>query len=363
MNRRRTTLNLVAGAGLAAAAVGAIVAPGAFMRMWLVASLYWLAIPLGALPVLMAWHITGGGWGTATERVTRAAIATLPVGAVAFLVPVLFGLHDLYPWTAAAATLSDVVRHKLVYLNVPFFIARTVLFFIIWLALAWGIGAWRHEAGTHPRLGAGGPIVWVLTTTFFATDWIMSLEPRFYSDEFGLFFGAGLVVPAMAFVLLVAARDRGAADTVTTGRLQDYANLTLAVILGWVFFDFAQYLIVWMGNMPDEIGWFLHRSQGWWRAVTWAVLCAFFIVPQIAFLFRAVKRSRAALIAVAALILAGHYANCAWMVMPSVPGDPLASALMGPVTWAAIGAVWLALFVERMARIGAAAPQHAEAAA
>ncbi len=298
--RWRRNAAILAAVALVGAAVGGVFAREAFMRMWLVASLYWLAIPVGALPVLMTWHLTGGGWGRATEAVTRATIATLPIGAAAFLVPIVFGLHDLYPWTADPATLEHVVRHKTPYLNVPFFVGRTALFFAVWLVLAWRIEAWRRVTGAHPRLGAGGPIVWVLTTTFFGIDWFMSLEPHFYSDEFGMFFGAGLVVPAMAFVLLAAELATPRQDDAFVSRLQDFANLTLAAILGWVFFDFAQYLIIWMGNMPDEIGWFLHRSHGWWRVVTWIVLCTFFIFPLLAFLFRAVKRSRGALIAVAA---------------------------------------------------------------
>ncbi len=350
--------------GLAGAAVGGVLDFESFMRMWLVAALYWIAIPVGALPVLMTWHLTGGGWGRATEAVTRATIATLPIGAAAFLVPILFGLHDLYPWTADPATLEHVVRHKLSYLNVPFFIARTALFFAIWMVLAWRIEAWRRVTDPHPKLGAGGPIIWVLTTTFFCIDWFMSLEPHFYSDEFGLFFGAGLVVPAMAFILLAVELDCPARDQVDpfVSRMQDYANLTLAAMLGWVFFDFAQYLIIWMGNMPDEVGWFLHRSHGWWRVVTWIVLCAFFILPLFAFLFRAVKRSRAALVAIAALVLVGHYANCAWMVMPSVPGAPLASALIGAAAWIGIGAVWLGVFLERMAFVEGTEPAERRAA-
>ncbi len=351
--RWRRIATILAAAALIASAVGGTFAFGAFMRMWLVAALYWIAIPVGALPLLMTWHVTGGRWGQATEGVARATVATLPIGIAAFVVPIVFGLHDLYPWTADPATLAHAVRHKISYLNVPFFIARTALFFAIWLVLAWRIEAWRPRTSAHPRLGAGGPIVWVVTTTFFGIDWIMSLEPHFYSDVFGLVFGAGLVVPAMAFVLFATELANPTQSDALVSPMQDFANLTLAAILGWVFFDFAQYLIVWMGNMPDEIGWFLHRSHGWWRAVTWIVLCTFFIFPLLAFLFRAVKRSRIALIGISGMILAGHYANCAWLVLPSVSGNWIASVLLGIATWIGLGAVSFLLFLDRIVFIGA----------
>jgi hypothetical protein len=354
LRRHRGRLLAATAIALVLAGIGGYLDPGAFMRMWLVAALYWIALPLGAMPVLMTYHLTGGGWGEATEGITRAAIATLPVGAVAFLVPMVFGLHSLYPWTADSVALEHVVVHKLPYLNIPFFIARTLFFFAIWLILAWRIEAWRRTAGPHPRLGAGGPVLWVLTTTFFCIDWIMSLQPHFYSDEFGLFFGAGLVVPAMALIALIQARRTPAEDDRAASRLQDFANLLLSAVLGWVFFDFAQYLIIWMGNMPDEIVWFVDRGSAGWRAVARFVLFAFFIVPTAAFLFRRVKRSPRAMTAIALLILVGHYANCAWMIMPNAPADGLGSGLIGVVAWLGIGGAWLIVFLDRLAFISEA---------
>jgi len=365
MTARRLRLSMLAAGGVALAVCAAAWAydPRLFMGGWLVAALFWLALSLGALPVLMTYHLTGGRWGAETEPALRAALAALPVALGTFLVPLGFGLSTLFPWTRPLATLPEVVVRKTAWLNSPFFSARTLICFALWLVLAWFMDAWRRDATRHRALSAGGPILWVFTTTVFSFDWLMSLEPEWYSDIFGLYVGAGVVLAAMAFALLATAIDDEARDERRIAGLQDFANLLLAVAIGWLFIDFSQYLIIWMGNLPHEIGWYLHRRASLWQALAVVAFSAFFVVPLSVFLFRRCKRSRVATAAAATTILLGHLAQCAWLVLPSVPPGGWIGLGMTTVAWLAIGGCWLFIFLLRFAvlpRSEAAAPPKAE---
>jgi hypothetical protein len=202
-------------------------------------------------------------------------------------------------------------------------------------------------------------VLWVFSVTFFAFDWVMSLEPLWYSDVFGLVFGASIVLPAMALVLLASELASLGQEEPMVSRLQDYANLLLAVVLGWVFFDFSQYLIIWMGNLPHEIDWFVHRSSGGWRVIAIAILVLLFIAPTVLLLSRRVKRSRPMLMLLSAVILVGHYLNCWWLVIPTFHPDRLALDWSAAAAWLGIGGVALSVFLGHLATFREAGTEHA----
>ncbi len=236
------------------------------------------------------------------------------------------------------------------WLNVPFFAGRTAIYAVIWLLLALRAGAWHTPKARHPRLGAFGPVVWIFTVTFFSFDWLMSLEPKWYSDIFGLFFCASAVSPALALALLVAASGhRGETDSLLTAQLQDTGNLLLAVTGTWVFLHFAQYLIIWMGNLPHEIGWFIHRATGGWDIVAAAMLLFFFVLPIAMLMSRRVKRNRRFLLAVAGSVLLGHGLLTYWLVITSFHPDGASLSWQAPIAWIGIGGIWLQLFLGRFA--------------
>lgn len=326
-----------AAAGLAATVAGAAVEPAATARAVHPAALFWLALSVGALPILMTHHLTGGHWGDVTERLTRAVAAPLPVGIAVYLLLLGFGMPSLFEWTKPADQLPEVVQNKLLYLNIPFFAARTLAVLAVWLALAVALGAWRDERpAASPALGAGGLILWVIATTLFAFDWLMALEPRWYSDIFGLLLCLGFVVPAAAAVLVLACRHAPG----DTGALSDFASLWLATILGWAFLAFSQYLIIWMGNIPDEIEWYMHRSAGGWRAIAWTIVLLLAVIPFAALLSGRLKRRPVALAAVAGVVLAGHLLHAVWLVLPTFHRDGLVVPWQTAAAWIGIGGLW-----------------------
>lgn len=306
--------------GLVAGLAGGILAPG-----WLAAALAWGSLPLGATAILMVHRLTGGRWGEAGGPQWLALAAILPLFAAAML-PLLAGMHALFAWTQPAETLPQLVRNKLAYLNIPFFILRTLAFFALWLWLARAPG----------RMPARGLLLWLLALTFFSFDWLMSLEPEFYSDVYGLMLAAETTAAAFAWALLLGAR-RMAPDS-----RRDIANLWLGVLLGWAFFAFSQYIVIWSANLPDEIGWYIHRSQGLWRAVSVISFALFFLLPFAVLLSGRAKGSARWLERAAASCLAGHTLQIGWLVLPPFDDNGFHSLLLLALLTGLFGAVLFA---------------------
>lgn len=340
---------IVALLGAIGCALGAGVDGVLMAHAWLAAALTWGLLGVGALAALLTWGLTGGGWGVIGAPTWRALAATLPVLFLALAVLLVFGLGALFPWTAPVETLPEVVRHKKLYLNVPFLVVRFVIYAVLWLALAFAAGAFspRRPGG---RLSAAGLIVLLYTLTFFGFDWMLSLEPKFYTDVFGLWLVVTLPAAATALVLL---RAPIVDDPISVERRADLANLMFALILGWGFMGFAQYIIIWSGNIPHEIEWYLVRGEGVWRVVGWLVCGLFFAVPSLALLFSKLKRNGLWLRRLAVVVLAGYVLQMQWWVLPAA-GHPQGQLLwMSPLCLATLAAASLAVGLYRYERQGA----------
>lgn len=318
---------LLALGGLVAALAGDIFAPG-----WLAAVLVWGSLPLGALAILMVHRLTGGRWGEAGGAQWLLLAATLPLFAAALL-PLLAGMPSLFAWTQPAETLPHLVRNKLAYLNTPFFILRTLAFFALWLWLARALSTRRAQRG---RMPAAGLLLWLLALTFFAFDWFMSLEPEFYSDIYGLMLAAETTATAFAWALLFGAQH------MDPDARRDIANLWLGVLLGWAFFAFSQYIVIWSANLPDEIGWYIHRSRGLWRAVSVISFALFFVLPFAVLLSGKAKGSGRWLVFAAASCLLGHVLQIGWLILPPFDDSGLWSLLLLAVLVSLFGAVLFA---------------------
>ncbi|HEY9120021.1 MAG TPA: hypothetical protein VIN33_09700 [Marinobacter sp.] len=317
MSTRMFWLPALLTAGLAA--LGLAMDSLALLRSWLAVSLVWGMIPLGALAVLMTHGLTGGRWGTASRPVWIALAATLPLFVVSML-PLLLGLDELFSWTRPESLLPEVVRKKLLYLNEPFFIGRTFFYLFVWLGLAWALSVWAvprrvGKSGKGQAVHAPGLILWVLTMTFFGFDWFMSLEPRFYSDVFGLMLCMAAASAALAVGLLLMCIGKNSDVDVEARR--DVANLWLAVLLGWAFMAFSQYIIVWSGNLPDEILWYLHRRTSGWRVISAVSFALFFLLPFLILLSGSAKANRRWLITASIACLAGHGLQVLWLILPA----------------------------------------------
>ena len=334
--------------------------PTQFLQSYLMAYMWCLGATLGCLALGMIHQLSGGEWGVLIRRPIGAATRVLPVLTVLFL-PIAFGVFRLYPWTDAALVARDeVLQHKHLYLNVPFFLARAVFYFVAWNALAYFLNSWslQQDANPDPRiarrmqkLSAGGLLVYGLTITFASFDWMMSLDPHWYSTMYGVLAMGGQGLTGIAFLIVVVvwlSRRPPLSAIVLPSHLHDLGNLMLAFTMLWAYFSFSQYLIIWAGNLPAEIDWYLHRSFTSWRVIALALVVAHFAVPFVLLLSRRIKRQADLIVKVALWVLAVRLLDLLWLIAPAFHHDGLSISWMDVTLPAALGATWLAAFIRQL---------------
>ena len=298
LSRRALIVGLT---GLAVTAAGALVAREQFFRSYLAAFLFWSGLGLGCLGILLLHSVVGGRWGLTIRRQLEAGARTLPLAGLLFL-PLIFGLRDLYPWARPEVVAADeLLRHKSLYLNVPFMVGRSIAFFAIWSLIAWRISALSMamdregapDSGRRLRRLAGPMIiVHVLLVTFASVDWIMSLEPHWFSTIFGALTLVGQILAAMAFLVAITvwlASPAADAEAPVRGTIYDLGNLLLAFVMFWAYLAFSQFLIIWAGNLPEEIPWYLKRLTGGWQAVGLGIILFHFFLPFLMLISRGTK--------------------------------------------------------------------------
>jgi hypothetical protein len=337
-----------------------------FFRSYLLGFTFWAGIALGSLALLMLQYLTGGGWGFVIRRILEASTRTLPLVALLF-VPILLGTHTLYPWThQEEIDKHPVIQAKTAYLNVPFFTIRAFIYFAIWLALAFLLNRWSLEQDrTADRrfsknmrvLSGPGMILFVFTVTFAAVDWYMSLEPEFTSTIYGFIYVASWSVSALAFVIAVVAylsKHEPLKRIVAPLHFHDLGKLLLALVMLWAYFAFSQYLIIWSGNLPEEIGWYLHRTRGTWGVIALTIIILHFAAPFLFLLSRGLKRDPQKLVIVALLVLVMRYIDLMWMLIPAFSAEHshfgVMDIVMSIVSPVALGGLWLAMFMWQLSK-------------
>ena len=274
--------------------IGAFFDPDQFFRAYLAAYQFYLGIALGSLAIVMLYHLTGGAWGFLIQRFLEAGMRTLPYLAV-LAIPIGFGLHRLYLWSRPDEVAAHAdLQHKQIYLNVPFFCIRAVLFFALWIAIALhclitGRGdkmrrMMERFARWQASLSGPGLIVFGITITFAAVDWLMSLQPKFHSTIFGPLVVTGQILSGHAVALLAAGMvyaplDFSIAEVVSPKALGDLGSLLFTFLVMWAYMVWFQFMLIWIANLPYEVIWYLPRSRGGWQWVAWALLVFHFIVP------------------------------------------------------------------------------------
>ena len=356
-------LPLLAGAvgalGIAASALLGRGEPG-FYFSWLVAVLFWLSIAIGSLFFVLVHHATKAGWGVVVRRLAENVAATIPLFFVLFAVPVYLGMQDLYHWAEPDAAAHDhVLQGKQAYLNPGFFWLRALLYFVLWSGLAlWFRQTSRRQdrTGDHElsrrmsRASYPSLIVFALTVTFAAFDWIMSLEPHWYSTIFGVYFFAGCVMASFGGLTLLAlalTRSGYLRNSITVEHFHDLGKLLFTFMVFWSYIAFAQFFLIWYANIPEETVWFLARLEGGWRPVTVLLAVGHFAAPFLYLVPRTIKRRRPLLLLGATWMLLIHLLDLHWLVMPTLGGGPaeslsseLAAVLgVGGISVAALG--WL----------------------
>jgi hypothetical protein len=351
---RSRNIAIAAGAiGLILSAVGWTFDPGQFYRSYLVSYLLWLGIALGCISLLMIFHMTGGNWGYLTRRLFESGSRTVPL-MLLLILPVLIGIPHLYIWSHAdAVAKSHVLQHKAPYLNTTAFLIRACIYFAFWLFLMLLLNRGNQPISHRlQRISGPGLVLHGFIVTFAVVDWVMSLEPEWFSTMFGLIFLVGQLLSALAFgiIILMWIADEGAiAEIARPTRLLDLGNLMLTFVMLWAYTSFSQFLIIWSGNLPDENPWYLHRLGGGWQWIALVLVLFHFAVPFLLLLSRYVKRRSQLLAGIALGMLFMRFVDIYWSVQPahwrSVHVHWLdASTLVG------VGGLWVAVFIWQLAR-------------
>jgi hypothetical protein len=344
-------------AALALSAAGGFFHPQQFFRSYLVAFIFWIGFPLGCWAIVMLHHLVGGRWGFMVQRLLESAARTFPLMAALFL-PLVFGLRELYPWSLPEAAAADPsIREKIAYLNPAFFFARAIFYFAAWICFGYFLSRWSLEQDRTGKssltarlqnLSGPGLALYGLTVTFSSIDWVMSLEPHWYSTIYGMMYMVSHALAALAFVVIVADRlveQEPLSQVADRDRFHDLGNLLLALVMLWAYLGFSQFLIVWAENLREEIPWYLSRMTGGWQAVALLLIAFQFALPFLLLLSRSAKRRSRVLAGVALLILAMHWVDIFWLVAPAFHPGKLYLHWIDLTALVGIGGVWMAAFL------------------
>ena len=322
---------IVAGIGLVGCAIGFYMNSEQFYRSWLIAYLLFLGITLGSMALVMIQHLSGGAWGV-FRRIFEASSRTLLLLIVLFI-PVLVGMTSLYPWTDSMLVQGDpILKQKAPYLNTWFFIARAVLYFAGWWGLSYLLNKWsqRQDAGdvaintSLQRLSGAGLVIYALTVTFAGIDWIMSLNPHWYSTLFGFLMMGGQGLAALAFTIIVAAflfRREPMSRLLKPQHFSDLGKLMFAFVMLYAYFNFSQYMLTFAANLTEEIPYMTARIRNGWQYLALFLTIFHFAVPWFLLLSRNLKRNADRLVVIALWMIFMRFADIYMLVSPEFAAD------------------------------------------
>jgi len=342
------------------AVVLAFIQPQQFYRAYLLGFMLWLGVALGSMAILMIRHLTGGGWGMVIRRILGAAMRTAPLLAALFI-PVILGIHKLYIWAQPLDQVTDKHLHDHLaeitktYLTTSGFIYRAVFYFAIWNLLSFLLTKWSKETD-HPgspdhtsrfkAIAGPGLILYGFTISFAAIDWVMSLDPSWISTIFGLVVLIGQVLSAMCFAVVVERilfNYKPMSEMLKPDFVHDHGKWMLAFTMVWAYFNFSQWLIIWAGNLPSEITFYMTRLHGGWASIGLILVIFGFAVPFAILLSRPFKRDIRRLVWLAVWMLLMRYVDMFWIIEPNF-SKTLSVTLADIVVPIAIGGFWLSYF-------------------
>jgi hypothetical protein len=341
--------------------------PDEFYRAYLLGFMCWLGVALGSMAIVMIRHLTGGGWGMVIRRILGASMRTLPLLAVLFI-PVILGIHHLYIWARPLDQVADKhLREHLeditkTYLTTNGFIIRAVFYLAIWNLLSFLLSHWSRQTD---RVGApdnsqkfktvAGPglILYGFTISFAAIDWVMSLDPSWISTIFGLIILIGEVLSAMCFAVVVERilfNYKPMSEMLKPDFVHDHGKWMLTFIMVWAYFSFSQWLIIWAGNLPAEITFYVKRLNGGWGSIGLFLVIFHFAVPFTILLSRPFKRDIRKLVWLAVWLMLMRYLDLFWIIEPNF-SQTLKLTVADVVVPIAIGGFWLAYFFRNLAAL------------
>ncbi len=348
---------LMVGAAGALVAIAGFLLEGwtLFLRSYLFAYLFWTGMAIGCLGILLLHHTVGGKWGMPIRRMCEAGARTVPY-MVLGLIPVLLSLPVLYPWARPGAMKDPIIAGKAAYLNVPGMWIRAAFYFVVWSFYAYRLSKLssnQDETGDHSlidkmrALSAPGLVVFTFVTTFAFVDWIMSLEPQWFSTMYAIMFTVGQVLESFAFViaLVILLSSRAPLRNIMTKQhFHDLGNMMFAFMVLWAYLSFSQFLIIWAGNLPNEIPWYLNRLRGGWGWVALTLVIFHFATPFVLLLMRGIKRHPERLLRVCMLMIVVRIIDVYWIVEPAFYGAKIQIHWLDFVMPLAIGGLWVAAF-------------------
>jgi hypothetical protein len=338
------------------ATVFAFLSPDQFFRSYLIGYMAWLGLSLGCMAFLMIQHMTGGAWGIVMRRYLEAATRTLPLMAVLF-VPLILGMRHLYIWTNADAMSHDEHLKALTqsYLTPTGFFLRGVIYFAIWMFIAYRLNKVSAEQDNPPTrnlsprfraIAAPGLLLYALTISFAIIDWVMSLTPPWISTIYPLIYIVGQCLSAICFVVVVErifVSYKPVSTYLRPKEVHDHGKFMLTLIMLWAYFSFSQLLIMWAGNLPDEITFYTRRFHGGWELLAIFLLLGHFAVPFAILLSRPLKRDPRRLVWVAVWLMFMRYVDLYWFIEPNFH-DVFYWHFLDGVVPIAIGGLWFAFF-------------------
>lgn len=297
---------------------------------YLVSFMMILSIGLGSLFLIALEYVAGADWSTPFRRIPEFFAGLLPM-LVILVIPLLFGNHTLFHWTHTEVVAEDkILAGKEPYLNISFFLIRTFIFIGIWILFYFAfLRNSRKQDETKDqnlttkniRLGAIFIPVFAISITFASIDWLMSLEPHWFSTIFGVYFFAGTVVASLAAITLavVLMKEKGFFNPwITDDHLYSFGALMFAFVNFWAYIAFSQYLLIWYADLPEETFWYLTRWEGAWAVFSILLIVIHFVVPYAVLLSQPAKMDPKKLKFIAVWLLFAHLFDLFWLVMPNM---------------------------------------------
>lgn len=343
-------------AGIIASAIGYFLNADQFFFSYLTSFVFFTSFSVGALFLVMIHHVTRSEWGIVIRRIPEVLSANFVYWAI-FIIPVLLGMHSLYHWTHEDVVAQDhILQGKVPYLNIPFYVIRQFIFFGIWGYLGYRLhkssveqdetGNWGLQTLQRRLSGPGLPI-FALVTGFASYDWLMSLDPHWFSTMFGVYFFAMSFQAIFPFLILMVfyLHHKGLlTNTIRDAHIHDLGNWMFAFTIFYAYIAFSQFLLIYYANMPEETLWYYHRLAGGYSVIAYSLIIVRFVIPFLVLLNRPSKSNKTVLITISVLLLIVHFLEIYWIVMPTLHSHGIHFSWMDVTTFVGLGGIFLSLF-------------------